>query len=141
LNSSVDNLTQRWNGKDNFDFLSIIKKAIKSLLDHYHIEHQNYIKIVNKVTENSNIAIRNSIQNGQHDCLITLNKMKEKFDAEKDRYMKAQKDKFDEYEHQINHVKRENIRLEHEKNELVDVLNKHTKDKNEAVDKALVEQK
>ena len=55
--------------------------------------------------------------------------------------MKAKRDKFDEYEYQINHVKRENSRLENEKNELLDKLSKYTQDKNEAVDKALIEQK
>ena len=143
LNKIVTKLTERWNvaGKESTDILKVIKKSIQSLVEHCQIEHQNYIKIVNKVTENSNVAIRNAIQYGQHDNLISLNKIQEKCDIEKEKYMKAQRDKFDEYEYQINHVKRENSRLENEKNELLDKLSKYTQDKNEAVDKALIEQK
>ena len=140
MNSYLFHLNQYWNEKDK-DFLIVVKKAIKSISEHIHLEHQNYLKIVNKVTENSNIAIRNAIQNGQHDCLQSINKIQEKFDSEKDKYIKAQKLKFDDFEDQIHQLKREKDNLQNDKNDLLDKLIKSNQEKNDAVDKALIEQK
>lgn len=133
-------MSQRWNAKDK-ELLNIISKAIKSVMEHYDIEHKNYIKLVSKVTENSNMAIRNAIQNGHYDNLASLNKLQEKFQREKEQYIKAQRDKFDEYDGKIKCLQRENKSLDEQKEELIETLRKHEQDKNDAVDKALLHQK
>ena len=133
-------MSQRWNAKDK-ELLNIISKAIKSIIEHYDIEHKNYIKLVSKVTENSNIAIRNAIQNGHYDNLASLNKLQEKFQREKEQYIKSQRDKVDEYDNKIKYLQRENQSLDEQKEELIETLRKHEQVKNDAVEKALLQQK
>ena len=96
---------------------------------------------MSKVTENSNIAIRNAIQNGHYDNLASLNKLQEKFQREKEQYIKSQRDKVDEYDNKIKYLQRENQSLDDQKEELIETLRKHEQVKNDAVEKALLQQK